>query len=61
MVLKTKILKNTAKNISLTADLLKRKKIVGIPTETVYGLGALASDSKSINRIYKIKKLSLGY
>ena len=48
-------IKNTAENISLTAYLLKNNKIVGIPTETVYGLAGRADNDKVVKEIYKIK------
>ncbi len=51
-----KIYNTTLKNLDKASILIKKGGIVAFPTETVYGLGALASDSKSINRIYKIKK-----
>jgi L-threonylcarbamoyladenylate synthase len=35
--------------------LLLSSKVVAIPTETVYGLAAIASDEKAVNKIYKIK------
>ena len=38
MILKTKILKNTKANIKL-CKFLRKDSIIGIPTETVYGLG----------------------
>ena len=56
MILKTKILKNTSENIKLTADLIKKNKIVGIPTETVYGLAGRADMDSVIEKIYNIKK-----
>ena len=56
MILKTKILKNTKANIKLTANLLREDSIVGIPTETVYGLGGRGDSDKVIKKIYKIKK-----
>ena len=37
------------------SELLKNKKVVGIPTETVYGLAADATSKKAINKIYNIK------
>ena len=49
-----KIYNTTLKNLDKASILIKKGGIVAFPTETVYGLGALASDSKSINRIYKI-------
>jgi L-threonylcarbamoyladenylate synthase len=35
--------------------LLKNKKVVAIPTETVYGLAADATSKKAVGKIYKIK------
>jgi L-threonylcarbamoyladenylate synthase len=55
MDLKTKIIKSTAENILFTADLLKKNRIVGIPTETVYGLAGRADNDKVVKKIYKIK------
>jgi tRNA threonylcarbamoyl adenosine modification protein (Sua5/YciO/YrdC/YwlC family) len=44
------------KEISLIADFLKRGKTIVYPTDTIYGLGCLATDKKAINKIYAIKK-----
>jgi len=35
---------------------LKRGSVVGLPTETVYGLAGNAYSEKSVNKIYKLKK-----
>ena len=43
-----KILKKTIKNLSIG-------KVVGLPTETVYGLGGNAYSKKSIQKIFKLK------
>ena len=43
-----KILKKSIKN-------LKNGNIIGLPTETVYGLGGNAYSKKSIQKIYKLK------
>jgi L-threonylcarbamoyladenylate synthase len=43
-------------DISLIRDLLTRGEIVGIPTETVYGLAANIYDEKAIARIFQTKK-----
>ena len=56
MTVKTKILKNTLKNINLTADLLKKNNVVGLPTETVYGLGGRADKDLVVKKIFDIKK-----
>ncbi|MDB9971726.1 L-threonylcarbamoyladenylate synthase [Alphaproteobacteria bacterium] len=50
-----KISKATEKNINIAAKLLLKGGIVAFPTETVYGLGALANDKKAIKRIYEVK------
>ena len=44
--------KNT---IDISIQLLKNKKIVAFPTETVYGLGADANSFEAIKKIFKIK------
>ena len=56
MSFKTKILKNTLENITFTADLLEKNNVVGLPTETVYGLGGRADKDEVIKKIYSIKK-----
>ena len=45
----------SAKDISKAADLLLGGELVAFPTETVYGLGALATDDKAVARIYAAK------
>ena len=55
MQIKTKILKSNKKNILLASELLKNNKIVGIPTETVYGLGGRADNDNTIKKIFNIK------
>lgn len=42
-------------DVALAASLLREGKLVAIPTETVYGLGANALDSKAIASIYAVK------
>ncbi len=42
-------------NIQLAAKLLRQGKLVAIPTETVYGLGADAKNPDAINRIFAAK------
>ena len=34
----------------------KLKKVIAIPTDTIYGLSCLASDRRAVRRIYRIKK-----
>ena len=37
-------------------NLLKKGEVIIFPTETVFGIGADATNSKAINRIYLLKK-----
>ncbi len=41
--------------IKIAADALKSGKLVAFPTETVYGLGADATNPEAVSRIFKIK------
>ena len=43
-------------NLTEAADLLKRGKVVAIPTETVYGLAADARNEDALREIYAIKQ-----
>ena len=45
----------TADALSSAAQLLKSGGLVALPTETVYGLGADATNKNSVARIYKVK------
>lgn len=42
-------------DLETAATLLLNGEIVAFPTETVYGLGALANNSKAINQVFEIK------
>ena len=42
-------------DVSVAADVLRSGGIVGMPTETVYGLAALARNEKSVHRIFDTK------
>lgn len=44
------------KSLDKAVDILKNSGVVGIPTETVYGLGALISSEEGIKKIFEIKK-----
>tara|TARA_B100001029_G_scaffold162669_1_gene152251 strand:- start:951 stop:1904 length:954 start_codon:yes stop_codon:yes gene_type:complete len=50
------ILKFNKNTLSKTLRYLKKNKIVGLPTETVYGLAGNAYSNESIKKIYSIKK-----
>lgn len=45
----------SAENIAQAAEILRRGGLLGIPTETVYGLGANALDPDACRRIYEAK------
>ena len=43
-------------DLALIVKSLKKGEVVVYPTDTIYGLGCLATDSKAIKKIKKIKK-----
>ena len=45
----------TADSLARAAQLLKDGGLVALPTETVYGLGADATNASAVARIYKVK------
>lgn len=48
-------------NIELILDRLKQGDVVAIPTETVYGLAADATNEQAIKKIFSIKKRPLNH
>jgi L-threonylcarbamoyladenylate synthase len=55
------ISKCTADVISNAAKALKEGHLVAFPTETVYGLGADATNKKAVSRIYSVKGRPVGH
>lgn len=53
--METQILQPNKKNIALCAEALHAGQLVGIPTETVYGLGANAFDQTAVQNIFIAK------
>ena len=51
----TLLLKTSAEDIELAASFIKEGGVVGMPTETVYGLGANALDEKAVKKIFEAK------
>ena len=51
----------TPDNILLAARNLKNGAIVGLPTETVYGLAADAENEMAVRRVYELKKRPLNH
>lgn len=49
------ILKADDVGYAKAAELLRAGQLVALPTDTVYGLAGLASDSKAISEIFKVK------
>lgn len=52
---KTKLLNATPENIERVAEALKSGDVVGLPTETVYGLAGNARDEEAIAKIFLYK------
>lgn len=55
ITLKTLLLKNNDEDIKTAAAILKNGGVVGIPTETVYGLAADALNPEAVKKIFKAK------
>ena len=52
----TKILENTEEAITLASKIIVSGDVVAVPTETVYGLAADATNASAIDRIYEAKE-----
>ena len=50
------IFKVNNNNLSKAINWLKKRELVGVPTETVYGLAGNAYSSKAVKKIYILKK-----
>ena len=50
------IYKNSLENLNKAKKVLEKNNIIGVPTETVYGLAGNAYSSRSVKKIYKLKK-----
>ncbi|MDE7464209.1 MAG: threonylcarbamoyl-AMP synthase [Clostridiales bacterium] len=59
-ILDTQILQPTAGNIVRCAAALKAGGLVAFPTETVYALGAVATDAKAVEKVFSVKDRPLG-
>lgn len=53
--METILLEDSETDLVKVADIIKGGGVVGIPTETVYGLGADASNPEAVNNIFKAK------
>ena len=50
------IVASTPENIALASELLKKSQVVGMPTETVYGLAGNVFDEVALTRIFEAKE-----
>lgn len=55
----TRILQPNTDNLTLCAAHLRAGGLVAFPTETVYALGAVATDERAVARLYEVKKRPL--
>lgn len=53
--METLLLNSSDEHIRLAAELIKNGQVVGIPTETVYGLGADASNEEAVRMVFAAK------
>ena len=53
--MQTEIYQIDSQSIERATKLLLCSEVVAIPTETVYGLGAVGTDSKAVKKIFEIK------
>lgn len=53
--METKLLKPSEESISLACELLKQGQVVGVPTETVYGLAGDSRNGQAIKKIFMAK------
>jgi L-threonylcarbamoyladenylate synthase len=51
----SKILEASAANLDLCAQLLREGDVIGLPTETVYGLAGNALNQDSVRKIFQVK------
>lgn len=59
LILKINSKKSKASIIQKAASILKQGGLVAFPTDTVYGLGADATNPKAVKKIFKVKKRPL--
>ena len=53
--MKTQLLQADKNGIEKAGQLLKQGEVVGIPTETVYGLAASSLDGRAVKKIFEAK------
>src|SRR5581483_8356872 len=55
-LMRARILQPSSKNIELAAKLLRRGEVVGMPTETVYGLAGDVFNESALTKIFSTKE-----
>ncbi len=55
MIMKTVLLENNEKDIETAAELIRQGQVVGVPTETVYGLCADARNENAVKAVFSAK------
>lgn len=58
-IIKVNLAKINRREIDLIVDYFRQGAAVVYPTDTVYGLGCVASNSRAVKKIFKIKKRSV--
>jgi L-threonylcarbamoyladenylate synthase len=53
-------MENLQQEIDNSVNILKQGKVILYPTDTIWGIGADATNSKAVQRIYKIKERDAG-
>ncbi len=53
--MKTLVKTLSKESLLLAKELIENEELVAFPTETVYGLGALATSEKAIKKVYEVK------
>jgi len=53
--METKVLEITPESLALAKEIILGGGVVGMPTETVYGLGGNAFDDEAVQRIFAVK------
>lgn len=51
----TLVKKLSKESLTLAKELIEKEELVAFPTETVYGLGALATSERAIKKVYEVK------
>ena len=53
--MQTEIQKVNEQSVQKAKEILLNGGLIGMPTETVYGLGAIATDSQAVKKIFEVK------